>query len=202
VAKEAPLGGIALETDLDTDAHGHRRIGLPAIFAAFFWLGVTSFGGNTAAWLYHQIVQRRHWVTDREFLAGVGLGRIMPGSGGVNLTVQVGQRLRGSTGAAAAVVGLLCGPLVIVVALSVAYTRLGWNPAVHAILDGVAAAAIGLTFATGLKLLPGGRSRFIPLAIVLVTVACVGVLRWPMVPVVLCLAPVSIGLALVQRRNA
>jgi len=30
-------------------------------------------------------------------------------------------------------------------------------------------------------------------------VLCVGVLRWPMVPVVLCLAPVSIGLALVQR---
>jgi len=27
-------------------------------------------------------------------------------------------------------------------------------------------------------------------------------LRWPMLPVVLCLAPVSIGLALVQRRSA
>jgi hypothetical protein len=69
---------------------------LPAIFAGFFWLGVTSFGGNTAAWLYNQIVQRRHWVTDAEFLSGVALGRIMPGSGGVNLTVLVGQRLRGS----------------------------------------------------------------------------------------------------------
>ena len=28
-----------------------RRPRLVAIFAAFFWLGVTSFGGNTAAWL-------------------------------------------------------------------------------------------------------------------------------------------------------
>jgi len=33
-------------------------------------------------------------------------------------------------------------------------------------------------------------------------VLCVGVLRWPMIPVVLCLAPLSIGLALVQRRSA
>jgi hypothetical protein len=32
-------------------------------------------------------------------------------------------------------------------------------------------------------------------------VLCVGVLRWPMIPVVLCLAPVSIGLALVDRRG-
>ena len=200
MAEGAPLGGATAETD--AVAHAHPRIGLARIFAAFFWLGVTSFGGNTAAWLHHRIVQRRHWVTDAQFLAGIALGRIMPGSGGVNLTVQVGQRLRGSAGAVAAVFGLLSGPLVIVVALAAAYARGGWSPAVHAILDGIAAAAIGLTFATGLKLLPRGAARLGPLAVALATVLCVGILRWPMLPVVLCLAPVSIGLALVQRRSA
>jgi chromate transporter len=195
-----PLGRVTAETG--RAVREPPRIGLLAMFAEFFWLGVTSFGGNTAAWLYYRIVQRRHWVTDAEFLAGVALGRIMPGSGGVNLTVQVGQRLHGSAGAVAAVVGLLSGPLVIGVALSVAYTSLGWNPAVHAVLDGIAAAAIGLTFATGLKLLPSGSAKLGPLAVALATVLCVGVLRWPMLPVVLCLAPVSIGLASVQRRSA
>ena len=48
----------------------------------------------------------------------VALGRLMPGSGGVNLTVQVGQRLRGPM-ALAAVTGLLSGPLVVVLALAV-----------------------------------------------------------------------------------
>ena len=199
MSEGARLGGAIAETD--AVAPEHHRIGLARIFAAFFWLGMTSFGGNTAAWLYHRIVQRRHWITDAEFLSGVALSRIMPGSGGVNLTVQVGQRLRGSAGAVAAVVGLLSGPLVIVVALAVAYTRIGWNPAVRAVLDGIAA-AIGLTFATGLKLLPSGSARFGPLAVTLATVLCVGVLRWPMLPVVLCLAPVSIGLALARGRNA
>ena len=155
--KGVPLGGVTAETG--NVVGEHQRIGLPAIFAAFFQLGVTSFGGNTAAWLYHQIVQRRHWIKDGGFLSDVALGRIMPGSGGVNLTVQVGQRLRGATGAVAAVVGLLSGPLVIVVALAVAYARIGWSPAAHAVLDGIAAAAIGLTFATGLKLLPSGSAR-------------------------------------------
>jgi len=200
VSQGVPLDGIPAETG--SAVRGDHRIGLPAIFAAFFCLGVTSFGGNTAAWLYHRIVRRRHWVTDAEFLAGVALGRIMPGSGGVNLTVQVGQQLRGGAGAVAAVAGLLSGPLVIVVALAVAYTTIGWSPAVHAVLDGIAAAAIGLTFATGLKLLPSGSARLGPLAVTLATVLCVGVLRWPMLPVVLCLAPIRIGLAFVQRRNA
>jgi chromate transporter len=172
---------------------------LPAILLAFFWLGVTSFGGNTAAWIYNQIVQRRRWVTDREFLAGVALGRIMPGSGGVNLTVQIGQRLRGAAGAAAAVLALLAGPLVIVVGLAAAYAQIGENPTLQGALDGIAAAAIGLTFATGLKLLGWRAANFGALAITLATVLCVGVMRWPMVPVILCLAPVSIGLALVRR---
>ena len=181
------------------DVRRVHRPGLPAIFAGFFWLGVTSFGGNTAAWLYHQIVQRRHWVNDAEFLSDMALGRLMPGSGGVNLTVQVGQRLRASTGAAAAVVGLLSGPLAIVLALAVGYTRIGGSPVLHAILDGIAAAAIGLTFATGLRLLQWRPAEIGSLAITLATVLGVGVLRWPMVPVVLCLAPLSIGVSLARR---
>jgi hypothetical protein len=32
-------------------------------------------------------------------------------------------------------------------------------------------------------------------------VLCVGVLRWPMLPVVLCLAPISIALALARPRS-
>jgi chromate transporter len=199
VSKEVPLGAVTAETG--GAVREHHRIGLPAILAAFFWLGVTSFGGNTAAWLYHRIVRRRHWITDAEFLSGVALSRIMPGSGGVNLTVQVGQRLRGGAGAVAAVAGLLSGPLVIVVALAAAYARIGSSPAVNAVLDGIAAAAIGLTFATGLQLLPSGSGRLGPLTITLVTVLCVGVLRWPMLPVMLCLAPISVGLALAQPRS-
>ena len=66
-------------------------------------------------------------------------------------------------------------------------------------LDGVAAAAIGLTLATGLRLVEWRPANIGPIAITLVTVLWVGVLRWPMVPVVLCLVPVSVGLALVRR---
>jgi chromate transporter len=189
-------------TEHGIGVHRDPRPGLPEILAGFFWLGVTSFGGNTAAWLYNQIVQRRHWVTDAEFLSGVALGRIMPGSGGVNLTVLVGQRLRGSSGAAAAVVALLVGPLAIVLALAIGYARIGWSPALHAVLDGIAAAGIGLTFATGLTFLRWRRAEIGPLTITLATVLCVGVLRWPMVPVVLCLVPISIGLALLTRHSA
>ncbi len=171
-------------------------IGLAAIFAAFFRLGITSFGGGTAAWLYRAMVQRRPLIDDEFYLTSVGLSRVVPGSGGVNLTVLVGQRLRGGWGAVAAVVGLLSGPLVIVVALAAAFARIAGSALAHAFLDGVAGAAIGLTFATGLVLLPRGRGQSGPLALAIATAVAVGVLRWPMLPVICALAPVGIGLAL------
>jgi chromate transporter len=178
------------------------RVGLPAIFAAFFRLGVASFGGGTEGWLYREIVERRRWIDQTQFLSGAGVGRLLPGSGGVNLTVQVGQHLRGGLGAFAAVLGLLSGPLAIILALAAGYTRVDQSVTLHAVLDGVAAAAIGLTFTTGLKLVRFGRASAGPLAVTAATVLSVGVLRWPMIPVVLCLAPVSIGLALLDTRGA
>jgi chromate transporter len=182
------------------DKRRTNKIRLSAIFIAFFRLGVVSFGGGTAGWLYREIVERRRWIDDTEFLSGAALGRLMPGSGGVNLTVQVGQILHRGSGSLAAVLGLLSGPLAIILALAAGYTRTNQSVILHAVLDGVGAAAIGLTFATALKLVRFGRASAGSLAVTAATVLSVGVLRWPMIPVVLCLAPVSIGLALLDRR--
>jgi chromate transporter len=180
---------------------GRREISLPALFAAFLRLGLLSFGGGTDGWVYRDIVERRHWLDEREFAAGVALSRVMPGSGGVNLTVHVGRLLRGGPGAVVAALGLISGPLLVVIGLAVLYARIAGSPAVHAVLAGAAAAAVGLTLATGLKIAWRGDRSPVPLAITAATVLVVGVLRWPMVPVILGLAPASIGLALAQTRR-
>jgi chromate transporter len=182
-------------------AGGSAEVSLTAIAVAFFWLGVTSFGGGTAAWLYRAMVRRRQWIDDQAFLSDVALSRVMPGSAGVNLTVEVGQRLRGGLGAVAAVTGLLSGPLVIVVALAAGFARISGSVVAHSVLDGVAAAAIGLTFATGLVLVPRRVGEIGQIGITAATALTVGWLRWPMLPVVACLAPLSIGLAALQQRR-
>ena len=119
----------------------------------------------------------------------------MPGSAGVNLTVQVGQRLRGGAGRAGGGGRACCrGRSSSSWRLAAGYARIAGSAVAHAVLDGVAAAAIGLTFATGLVLVPRGTAQIGQLVITVATVLAVGVLRWPMLPVILCLAPLSIGL--------
>ena len=169
-----------------------------AIFLAFLRLGCTSFGGGTAGWLYRDIVLRRRWLDDPTFLAMLTVGQALPGSNGIKLTVLIGQHLHGVAGASVALFGLLAGPFVIVLALAGLYAGLTGLKTLHDMLDGVAAAVVGLTFATGLRSVVHGAPEPIAWAIAAVTVLCIGVLRWPLIPVVLCLAPLSIGLAWVQ----
>lgn len=185
----------------DIGAETVPRIGLLRLFGAFLRLGCTSFGGNTAAWLYREMVLRRRWIDDQSFLAMMALGQIMPGSNGVKMTVLIGQRLHGGAGAAAALAGLLSGPFAVVLAIGTAYTDLGGHPIVEAMLDGVAAAVVGLTLASGLSGLTRGSAAPAGWAVAGATVLCVGVLRWPVLPVIAGLAPVSIGLAFHEQRQ-
>jgi len=175
--------------------------GLITIFLAFLRLGCTSFGGGTAAWLHREFVLRRRWLDDRTFLAALALNQALPGSNGVKQTVLIGNHLRGAPGAAVALFGLLAGPFVIVLGVAAIYAGLIQHKIVHDMLDGVAAAVIGLTFATGLRSGVYGAPGPVAWVIVAVTVLCIGVLRWPLIPVVLCLIPASVGLAWVQRRR-
>ena len=175
-------------------------VSLPALFLAFFRMGCTSFGGGTASWIYRDIVQRRGWVDEQFYLRGLALGQGMPGSNGINMAVLVGRQLKGGAGAVAAPVGMLTGPFFMILALGTLYGRIAGYALVHAVLDGIAASVVGLSLATGIDVIARATPDPASIAIAGVTVLCIGVLGWPMLPVMLTLAPVSIGLALARRR--
>lgn len=185
-------------TDEDS---GGEPVELVRLFAAFFRLGATSFGGSTASWVYRDFVERRGWLDNRGFLSAAALSQLMPGSSGVNLAVEVGQSLRRGPGACAALFGLLAGPFAIAVTLAALYAKIPQTRLLDALLDGIAAGAIGLTFATGLRIARAATRRMRGLAIMLATFLAVGVFRWPMLPVLLGLAPLSIALARWERAS-
>jgi chromate transporter len=190
------------EVDATSSEAATTKVGLAAIFFAFLRLGCTSFGGSSAGWIYRDIVQRRGWVDDKEFLAEMALGQSLPGANGVKLSVLVGRRLRGGIGACAAPAAFLLGPFVIILVIGAIYGRVGDNRTLHAVLDGIAAAVVGLTFSTGVHSITRGALDALSIVIVAVTVLCVGVLRWPILPVMLALAPLSIALAWVRAGRA
>jgi chromate transporter len=109
------------------------------------------------------------------------------------MAVYIGQHLRGAVGSTVALIGLLSGPFAVVLAAAVAYPYLVAIPGFAVAMGGLAAAAVGMMFHLGTT---SARAlyRHIPSALVLVaTFVAVGLMQWPLVPVVLVLAPTSIA---------
>jgi chromate transporter len=171
------------------------RVSLAAIAGVFAKIGLMSFGGALSGWMHREIVARRQWLEESDFLSGLALGQIMPGANVANLSLYIGQRLRGGPGAVAAISGMLIPPMALVLVLAIIYQRFAGIAPLHRFVDGVAAAAIGLTVMIGIRASRRVERRAGFVAILLVTFLSVGILRVPMVPVVLVVTPTSLLLA-------
>jgi chromate transporter len=170
------------------------------LFLAFFKITLSGFGG-TLPWTRRMFVEQKRWMTAEEFNDVYALCQFLPGPNIVNLTAVFGSRMRGSTGALAAWAGFLLLPFCLMIAAGVLYGRFGDVDAVRRVLGGVAPAAAGLVVATAAKMAAPLFRTFGPAPFVLLATAlAIGVLRWPLLWVMLVLAPISIALAWWVRR--
>ena len=161
------------------------------MFAGFFSIGVTGFGG-VLPFARRMIVEKRRWLTGPEFTDVLALCQLLPGPNIVNISVALGSRFRGLPGALAAMAGLLLAPVAIVMALSTVYVRFSGLPAVHHAFAGLAAAASGLVIAMVVKIAWPLRSSRIAVAVAAVAFVAVALLRLPLLPILIVLAPISI----------
>jgi chromate transporter len=171
------------------------KVSLVSLYGVFFWLGLYSFGGGVSSWVHREIVDVRRWVTEEEFMAGYALGQILPGVNSTNLTIYIGQHLRGAIGATVALTGLLSGPFVAVIAAGIAYRYLLQIPGFEAAMAGIAAVAVGMLMRLGLVFARRLRWTLVPVCVTAATFVAVGVFNWPMIWVVPVLAPISIAAA-------
>jgi chromate transporter len=170
-------------------------VSLISLFLVFFRIGLFSFGGGLSGWIYRDVVTVRGWMSDADFMSGLALSQILPGANVTNLSVYIGQRLRGPIGSVCAVTGLVIGPFFAVIGLLAAYDRLATMPWIQDGMSGAAAAAIGLLLVVAIKGARGASNGLVPFMFLIATFIAVGLLQWPLVPVVLVLAPVSVFFA-------
>jgi len=168
-----------------------------ALFFGFLSLGLTSFGGALPL-ARRSLVERLHWLSDEEFTELLGLCQFLPGGNIINLSVAVGMRFHGVSGALAAMLGLIAGPTAIVICLGVIYQRFHDDAHVRHLFAGLAAAAAGLMVSMAVKMLKPLRGNAQAVAIALLAFVALGVLQVPLLWAMLLITPLSI--LLVARR--
>jgi chromate transporter len=187
------------EVELGEDELVHAS--LFDLFIAFLKIGVTSFGGSSRAQMYSSSVEQKKWLHESDFLTGFALAQVLPGANPVNLALYIGLRTRGGLGAVVAVLGMVIPAFCIILLMGFAYRELHDYPATHFVLAGVAAAGVGATLAVGVKVTTRLERHILPISIALIIFGVVGLLHWPMVPVVLVAVPLSVGLAYINARR-
>ncbi len=168
------------------------RISLLALLGLFLHIGLTSFGGSTMAWMHREIVEKRKLMDDQAFMTGLTIAQVLPGANPVNLALYLGMQARGRLGAVIAVFGIVLPAFCVILLMGYLYRTLSGYETTHVVLGGIAAAGVGATLAMGVKLARRVMVRLIPIGIALATFVVVGILRWPLVPVVIVLVPLSI----------
>jgi chromate transporter len=178
------------------------RVGLNHLLGTFVRLGTMTFGGGVQSWIHREVVDRLGWIDSKSFLSGLTVAQVLPGANPVNLALYVGLQLRGGVGAAVAVFGMLVPAFCTTLILGALYRGYGHLAVVHFVLAGVAAAGVGATLTMGIKVARRLPRDFVTLTIALSVFVLVGVLRWPMIPVVAVMVPLSIGLAFVAEKKS
>lgn len=132
----------------------------------FLRLGVTAFGGPAAhiAMMRDEVVDRRRWLTDREFLDLVAATNLIPGPNSTELAIHLGYRRGGLAGLALAGVCFILPAALIVAGIAWGYAEYGETPQVGWLMYGVGPVVIAIVVQALLKLGQAalGRWRYAP----------------------------------------
>lgn len=189
-------------TGLDRDPDGQPRPGsLHELFWVFTSLALRGFGG-VLPWAQRALVEERRWLTREQFVETLAFGQLLPGPNICNVAIMVGDKWFGWRGSLAALGGLLCVPMAIVLLAAVLYGPVADEPIVRRALAGMGAVAGGMILATAGKLALAQRGRWRWLGFGVLAFLGVGVLHLKVITVLAALAPLAVVSAWIAQRRA
>lgn len=112
---------------------------LLSLFWSFLKLAPVSFGGGYATFpaLEREIVTSRKWMNEEELQETLSLASAAPGGVAINASFLIGYRLRGLKGSAAAAIGAIVPPCLIVIGLFLLYHKFSDSLKVKGVLRGI-----------------------------------------------------------------
>ena len=164
-----------------------------SLFTTFFKIGLFTFGGGWAmiSIIEREIVDKHKWIERNDFLDLLAVAQSLPGILAVNISVTIGDRLRGVKGSMAAAFGTILPSFLIILAIAIFLTPdiIKNNAVVSAIFKGIRPAVVALiiapviTSAKAAKI--GWKTIWIPVAVALLIWSKLPVVSNPIIYIVL-----------------
>ena len=117
----------------------------------FFKIGLFTFGGGWAmiSIIEREIVDRHRWMEREDFLDLLAVAQSLPGILAVNISVAVGDKLRGRIGSVCSSLGTILPSFLIILAIAIFLTpeTINGNPVLVKVFKGIRPAVVALIIA-------------------------------------------------------
>lgn len=163
----------------------------------FLTLGIIGFGGPAAhiAMMRDEVVRRRGWLSDQEFLDLLGATNLIPGPNSTEMAMHVGSVRAGMAGLVVAGLCFIAPAALIVGTLAALYVRYGTTPEAGWVFYGIKPVIIAIV----LQALWGlGRSALRSLPLAAIAVAAFGLYLGGVNELVLLAAAAVVALLLLR----
>ena len=173
--------------------------GLLDIFWSFLKIGAFTFGGGYAMipLIQHEVIHRRRWIEERDFLDLLTLAQTAPGPIALNTAVFVGYKRCGYLGALSAIMGVIVPSFLVILVVAIFFASIRDNAYVDAAFKGMRPAVVALIVAPIIGLTKGMRWWLVAVALVVALV----VWYFGVSPVWFLIAGAVVGACVVARRG-
>jgi chromate transporter len=173
--------------------------GLLEIFWSFLKIGAFTFGGGYAMipLIQHEVIHKRRWIEERDFLDLLTLAQTAPGPIALNTAVFVGYKRRGYMGALSAILGVIVPSFLVILIVAIFFASIRDNAYVDAAFKGMRPAVVALIVAPIVGLTKGMRWWLIAVALAVALV----VWHFGISPVWFLIAGAVVGACVVARRG-
>ena len=116
------------------------------LFWSFFKIGAFTLGGGYAMipLVRDEVVEKKHWIAEDEFLNMLALAQSAPGVMAVNTAIFVGYKLHGLRGMVAALLGSVLPSFLIILLIATVFLEWKDYPQVEAVFKGIRPAVVAL----------------------------------------------------------
>ncbi len=173
------------------------------LFFVFFKIGAFTFGGGYAMvpLIRNEVVSKRSWLDDDEFMDMLAIAQSMPGPIALNTALFVGNKKLGFKGSVFSGAGVIIPSFVTILLIAIVFTQFKDNAVVERVFKGIRPAVVALIAAPLLML---GKSAKINRYTIWIPIA-VALLVWLLhiSPIYIVIASIVIGIgytAFVKRK--
>ena len=116
------------------------------LLISFFKIGAFTFGGGWAMipLIEREVVDKQNWIKREDFVDALAIAQSLPGVLAVNISILIGNKLRGLKGCLTATLGTILPSFLIILAIAIWFVQTYDNPVVERIFKGIRPAVVAL----------------------------------------------------------